>query len=1551
MRKKSTRRALMESALALLLCFSMLVGSTLAWFTDKVVSSGNIIKSGDLQIDMQWAAEYKGDETVWNDAAGEDAKPVFDYQNWEPGYSEVRYIKVSNEGDLAFKWLMNIIPVGEVGKLAEVIEVRYDVVTDNAHFAAPTAENKVGSLRTAGTLADVIAGSDVVVQGVLLPEGEEAEGYYSGEVIACITLHMQETAGNEYQDDKIGDSFNILLRATQYNYEYDDFGNDYDLDATYPPIVRDLELSQNVKDKIADGKLTEKVEFKDSASGITATLPAGTAVDSEVLTLKIQEDKVDKNITLDQRVGYDVEVLGVSFTNDTVILISMPGMLPANMNAVQLYHEGVVMQREFAIADIGADEFYYDKTTGDVVFGLTHFSNISAGATTSVYVNGKQYTGIEVKLNDYENQAKETYIEGNYNIVIPNDGNTYILTFDNGDGAKRNELKVSGTWHESYNLNPGDSTDTTKQYYTHGIIVEDGATVILNNANIRTNNETDAIRIGYENSELSAMNAAGIKYFRGNNTKTNILVADGSYNCLVGKSGVGFGYYTGADVYIEGNGCLYTAAIRNACPGIGTSEKTDGGATSYAPSGPKVSINVGWMVVIPMQGAAGIGGGFLMNSHWSGMSRIAINGGAMQVYSGADATAIGTGKLGNCGEIVINGGKLYLYCNPANTARNTMGIGAYGGSCAGIYVSKDADIYFGTAMSWEDSYADEKVYGFEPMSGLTVNGASMYAVGDTLKVDSVTVAYRDVAAQEKTSGYTVGSVDMTTGGRKTVTVSYKENGNTIFGTYSFTIKDSFNAIVATPKKNMYSTGYNLTVADFDISAIASDGTKGDISGCTISAVDMSTVGQKSVTITYTNPASGKTISTTCQINVVNTTISTHKQYWFDPFIFYLGDETVNYYKSYTSAANDPYQNLQAFPYLGDKYVGVNGETATGFFNHFGECQQTANSPSQWYVQMGYGQYGLNITEALPWTTVGVGYVTSYDATPVGVGYYIDGDVSTLKYNQPDYFKNHAGDDNYNAFLAQYGDTGFATNTKLKLSDFEAGSKHTITWVVVFEDGIQKISDWTITMKSSFGDNNYFKDTDKPNVNVVVLSGQSNAAGATVITQNDINKYSSVDYKNVYIQYKNVYFDGAGNLIENDANMTNGGFEKYTFGVSGFQSNTFGPEAALAYHLATDPELKGQQWFIIKYAAPGTSLNLHWQNNFDLSGKMMNYVESCVNTLSKDYDVQIRSFLWMQGENDAIKDEDEANKVSAESYAVNEQNLVSAFRLKFAKYATRPNGSVPGSGIGFITAGIAPASKDGLYLWEYSNIVNAAKVNNAQIWYVPGILTEYSALYGKVGTPGMHINPNGAIYNSAYIDTSLMSTQAHDPAHYDQQSMEWLGTWFGQYVAVLMNNEGTGGSSGSTAINKTTYAVTLNSNNGFADKVVIVAKDGYTVLGTPSAPANSTFLGWSDGTNTYAAGTKYTPTKNVTLTAQWTEIKYTITVVNNASNITVSGIKTGDTATADQTINFTIRNSGSAKTVTVKDSYGNTLYNNRLSRNGSSTLTLKMQAADVTVTIS
>ena len=64
MANKHTKRALLSSVMALILCFTMLLGTTFAWFTDSVTSANNIIKSGNLDIELEY---WNG--TAWVDVA------------------------------------------------------------------------------------------------------------------------------------------------------------------------------------------------------------------------------------------------------------------------------------------------------------------------------------------------------------------------------------------------------------------------------------------------------------------------------------------------------------------------------------------------------------------------------------------------------------------------------------------------------------------------------------------------------------------------------------------------------------------------------------------------------------------------------------------------------------------------------------------------------------------------------------------------------------------------------------------------------------------------------------------------------------------------------------------------------------------------------------------------------------------------------------------------------------------------------------------------------------------------------------------------------------------------------------------------------------------------------------------------------------------------------------------------------------------------------------------------------------------------------------------
>ena len=102
---KTTKRALGTSIVALIMCFAMLAGTTYAWFTDTVTSSGNVIKSGKLDVALTWTEDFATDEAAWNNVEADNAAPIFSGDIlWEPGYTAVRYLKVENLGNLALQY-------------------------------------------------------------------------------------------------------------------------------------------------------------------------------------------------------------------------------------------------------------------------------------------------------------------------------------------------------------------------------------------------------------------------------------------------------------------------------------------------------------------------------------------------------------------------------------------------------------------------------------------------------------------------------------------------------------------------------------------------------------------------------------------------------------------------------------------------------------------------------------------------------------------------------------------------------------------------------------------------------------------------------------------------------------------------------------------------------------------------------------------------------------------------------------------------------------------------------------------------------------------------------------------------------------------------------------------------------------------------------------------------------------------------------------------------------------------------------------------------------
>jgi len=220
-KKGNTKKALLMSALSLLLCVSMLVSTTFAWFTDEVTSGKNQIIAGNLDVEL----EYSKDMSTWNSVAGRtdivDPKAL-----WEPGHTEVVYLRISNIGTLALKYNFSISFVDTVvGKSVEGNDIylsqhlKYAVVDVDAKFADRDAAREAVE-----NVAVPLAG--YAVNG-------EMEKDAAAKTVALV-IYMPEETGNEanYRGEKIPQiEMGINLVATQKMEEEDSFGPDYDANA------------------------------------------------------------------------------------------------------------------------------------------------------------------------------------------------------------------------------------------------------------------------------------------------------------------------------------------------------------------------------------------------------------------------------------------------------------------------------------------------------------------------------------------------------------------------------------------------------------------------------------------------------------------------------------------------------------------------------------------------------------------------------------------------------------------------------------------------------------------------------------------------------------------------------------------------------------------------------------------------------------------------------------------------------------------------------------------------------------------------------------------------------------------------------------------------------------------------------------------------------------------------------------------------------------------------------------------------------------------------
>ena len=423
MKTFSTKRALFASVLSFLLCVTMLIGSTFAWFTDTATASVNTIKAGNLNIELQ----MKDNDGNWVPAEGKTLQFLVDGKIptegteilWEPGCTYyVPEVRVYNKGNLAVK--IEYLPeaLGVTGALAEVL---------TPVFKTPVDEN----------------GKEVDIEPQVLKPGEFSPAWSFG-------YHMDEKAGNAYQN-ATASGIRLTVVATQAASEKDSNGNQYDVNADATIHVNSSNIQDYLDGKygpingmtlvLAEGNY-EKIEFgRATAYEGSNTKYYLSDVESDPETIK-QDIASHPNGGAGARryVRYISDVTLKAADNATVTINGLVAY-GGQVSSTKWYSKDFVVDRAMSATENNNISYWVGQQWNNITFaGLTFTDgvNIEAYGNKDTSIDTVTFDNCKFNVDDSANKMNciRLNVDGNIgkanNLVVTNceftDGYTAILT-------------------------------------------------------------------------------------------------------------------------------------------------------------------------------------------------------------------------------------------------------------------------------------------------------------------------------------------------------------------------------------------------------------------------------------------------------------------------------------------------------------------------------------------------------------------------------------------------------------------------------------------------------------------------------------------------------------------------------------------------------------------------------------------------------------------------------------------------------------------------------------------------------------------------------------------------------------------------------------------------------------------------------------------------------------------------------------------------------------------------------------------------------------------
>ena len=505
---KSTKKSFIGALFALVICFTMLVGSTLAWFTDSASVGIQTITTGELDVAIQDkdGNSLEGQILTWQKKNANVGDPVW----WEPGATyETNEFYIVNDGNLGLKFK---IALGELTGDVDLADVlTFDVIADASQFSF-----NINSIAyTASGEFDLLEGAniDTIFYGIhYFDEYTVAPSTKIGPL--KVVAHMAESAGNEYMNKTLsGIGLNIL--AAQATGDEDSYNGTYDAFASYAGVAYEIPAMN----KTANTTLGEDFVIEHENGSV---IIEGTANHTTVNATVTESDPKVQIVSEGNKIAsYDIKVDG--YAGDVTVSL----FLGYNFGDIAVYHEGAPMD---------SADYSYNPETGYITFVTDSFSVFDIEYCAEKFVPVASYDELLAQITAGNNAVLTQDLHcsatsgnavgyiGSESFVI--DLNGYKMTTDTDNSIFR--LRNEGTEANEISIINGTLETDDSTYCT---VIATGVTapmtVNLDNMSIYSNKTWSQTVKAFDGSIINITNC----YFN-NKNGGGVVACGGTVNVL-----------------------------------------------------------------------------------------------------------------------------------------------------------------------------------------------------------------------------------------------------------------------------------------------------------------------------------------------------------------------------------------------------------------------------------------------------------------------------------------------------------------------------------------------------------------------------------------------------------------------------------------------------------------------------------------------------------------------------------------------------------------------------------------------------------------------------------------------------------------------------------------------------------------------------------------------------------------------------------------------------------------------------------------------------------